>query len=192
MKSFFRIVAVCGLLLAGMAPAKAALFVINIDDLTDGVPGVSVTRNGQPFNVVLLPDSTDEFVHFTLPFSGSTNFGGISLSSTLTEPLDGTFSDRLLETATDHIDIKFASDPQLVGLGNVFNFTSVETGQFQQVLNHSFFYPGGNDQYIYNVRSDVNETGENAVPEPASMTLMGLGALSLVGYGWRRRKAVRV
>jgi hypothetical protein len=26
-------------------------------------------------------------------------------------------------------------------------------------------------------------------PEPASLTLLGLGALGLLGYGWRRRQA---
>jgi hypothetical protein len=28
----------------------------------------------------------------------------------------------------------------------------------------------------------------SSVPEPSTLTLLGLGSLSLLGYGWRRRK----
>jgi hypothetical protein len=34
----------------------------------------------------------------------------------------------------------------------------------------------------------VGYTSPSATPEPGSLTLLGLGALSLVGYGWRRRQ----
>ena len=34
----------------------------------------------------------------------------------------------------------------------------------------------------------VNGTPASAVPEPATLTLLGLGALSLAGYAWRRKQ----
>jgi hypothetical protein len=35
--------------------------------------------------------------------------------------------------------------------------------------------------------SDIR-TFEASVPEPSTLTLLGIGSLSLLGYGWSRRK----
>jgi hypothetical protein len=38
------------------------------------------------------------------------------------------------------------------------------------------------------VSLDVQFSGAGAVPEPTSLTLLGIGACGLIGYTWRRRK----
>jgi hypothetical protein len=35
---------------------------------------------------------------------------------------------------------------------------------------------------------EIFQPGVSATPEPASLTLFGIGTLGLIGYGWRRRK----
>lgn len=44
----------------------------------------------------------------------------------------------------------------------------------------------GNGAYVDSLRITVPET--SAVPEPSTLTLWSLGAITLVGIGWRRRK----
>lgn len=39
-------------------------------------------------------------------------------------------------------------------------------------------------------RGQVNNGGVGAVPEPSTLTLLGIGAVCSLGYGWRRRKLV--
>lgn len=58
----------------------------------------------------------------------------------------------------------------------------------------------GSDTITFNERDDPNylalddvsltPSGASATPEPASVALLGIGAMSLLGYGWRRRKTV--
>ena len=85
------------------------------------------------------------------------------------------------------------TDPMI--FGNTTNFNTDPSITF---LNSSFVNGGSLTDPIIPVGPDPAYFGPNfafgaaAVPEPASMTLLGLGAFSLAGYGWRRRKAQTV
>ena len=170
------------LVLGGVGQPSVRADTIMIDDLTDGTP--IVTAGNQAAVTILA--SGPEFVHFT--YASSQTVTGSVLSGTvdLLEPGTGAFSDRLTITAVDGsniFDVQFASDPAL--LPGSPDGTATENGNFQPLIG---FSQGGVLIDTYQVRSDVTETGTEPVPGPGSFVLLGLGALGLIGYGWRRRK----
>jgi len=63
-------------------------------------------------------------------------------------------------------------------------FTAVPTYALDQVLTFTFSGAGQ-----ISISSDATTTFA-AVPEPSSMAIAGLGALGMIGYGLRRRKAL--
>jgi hypothetical protein len=160
---------------AAMAGPVVADHNIDIDDRTSSIV---VTDNGGP--VTLLPDSNDEFVHFTVIVA--TVFGTIqSVSVDLVEPGTLAFSDRLLLSATPGssvIDAKFASDnPTAVPPGAVVLSPVVETGDFQGLL---LVTGNGRNLASFSVASPV--------PEPSTLELVfTAGALAGLGLWYRRR-----
>jgi hypothetical protein len=66
-----------------------------------------------------------------------------------------------------------------------------ETGQLQDITADLFPQWAAAQQaapYTVEVQSDLDKPDHG--PEPASLTLFGLGALALGGYAWRRRRSV--
>jgi len=187
----------CGLaaccLLFALAPAGAKADTVRIDDLTDGVPTVQVLTAGgvdvTASRVIIHSDSAPEFLHFQI-FS-IVALPAADYTDLFEDFLGGTLSDRFLLVVpagpirgNPFFDVFFASDPAQLSNAGALNsgLNAVETGSFQLVLDF------GGDQYF--VRSDA-PGDRTEVPGPATLTLLGIGTLTLVGSrAWRRRKAI--
>jgi hypothetical protein len=149
-----------------------------VSDLGEGIPTVRLldpSGNDITATNIQILQSGPESIHFLYT---STDSAYVGQSSADMLEADGSLSDRILITAngTNTLDIQFQSDPDIT-LGMVNPFPSqVETGQFQNM------YGGLPD--TFNFSSDVDAP----IPEPASLTVLGIGAASLAGYSWRKRR----
>jgi hypothetical protein len=152
---------------------------IQISDLTEGNPTVQTfdaSGNDNTATNVTNLVAAAETVSFTYTSTDFTYNGGAGYFDLL-EP-DGSVSDRLLLVSVADgspvLNLTFSSDP--APLPSPINFigSALEDGTFQ----------GFTIGDTFQMRSDVD-----AVPEPATLTLLGLGVAGLAGYGWRRRRA---
>jgi len=152
---------------------------VQIDDLTEATPGVTLQFAPPGLAPTILPDTAGEFLHFTLPVppgAPATTF----YSDLFEDVVGGTLSDRLLVShaaGNAFVDVKFASDPATVTLppGATNQFNLVETGAFQ--------FLGVFDQYDFFVRSDRAD-----VPAPATILLFGFGLVALGAATLRYRR----
>jgi hypothetical protein len=199
-------------LLLGTASARADI--IRIHDEIESVPRVQAFDNARnditATNVQILETDAD-FVHLVYT---STDLiyepAGDSFSRDLLEA-DGTISDRLLVATLggNRFDVQLDSrDTILIPQGKFLISPVTEDGTFQGLRLHNSsgadiflaasdidgvppsFDPGCNDGDCP-PDPGCNDGGCNGlppslVPEPRGLTLLGIGVVGLLGYGWRR------
>src|SRR5882757_2851341 len=132
-KPFVQAAVWLGLIVGLTTGAYAQNAVIDINDLTEGVP--TITATGTSVNI--LPDSQPDFVHFTFQSDACLQTATGLYSFDLIEA-DGTLSDRILlrlTQGTPLIDAMFDSrDTILIPKGNFDQGSSPETGAQQLVF----------------------------------------------------------
>jgi len=130
---------------------------------------------------------------FGATFGASTNQTQMNISdaqigSGLVNPVDlfnpgwGVFSTGL--DLTSYVAATFGNGEGAIVVGN--SGRSIVNG----FLNDTFVTAAeGQQLYINEIQYAFGQVA-TPVPEPASMTMFGIGGLGLLGYGWRRKKAV--
>jgi len=162
---------------------------VKINELTEGVlPTVQVLSGGVDVTgsrVQVLPDSNSEYFHFKLLINNPGS-GDLAYADLFDDFIGGTLSDRLIvyfdpqAPANGGLDVSLCSDPTFCSGKFTYHYPydAVETGGWQH-LGDAFNTGIGDGGYTFYVASDIT-------PEPATLTLMGLGLLGLA-RGLRRK-----
>jgi len=160
------------------------------------VPGGSTVLNDYTLTVRYF-DTSFPFVSQLYAWNGTTTTGpALFTSGTLnTAPTETpyTFTPNVGVTAGQQYIAFVTNQPNGASLGG--SGYGDMAGTYGSYSGGQFEYAGGNPQggswspsAVPNAEFHADFSGAAAVPEPASLTLLGIGAISAIGYAWRRRK----
>jgi hypothetical protein len=150
-------------------------------------PGHNIGR----FRISLTTDLRSEFA------DGLATGGDVTANWVILHPLTA--------TSTGGATLSVLSDDSILASGtnpatSVYTVTALTplvgvTGFRLEVLEHAslpHLGPGRFPQHGNFTLTEFQVAAQAAVPEPSSLTLLGLGAIiSLLGYGWRQRGVAR-
>jgi hypothetical protein len=178
-------------LLAGTAFSSARADYVRFLDLTDAVTGETDTLSGTFTFSGETAVFSDTLFHAFNPNPADPILVAILLTegTETTAPVSDIVELLLIDgfCSTD-VTITFTSDSE-DGLDYSGTFITIpETGDLQNLTTLFQLFSGVDallpDTYDISVQSDRPEN----TPEPSTLTLAGLGTMTLLGYGWRRRK----
>ncbi len=197
-------VLVTGLMAMAATPASAGAVIPTIvisdlgtssaDNITFSVTGFSTfSVLGSPLTLVNGAGSRTVDESTT-----AINFGGTWAATTTTTTTTNTFlfiEGQGSNQVSDILTYTVASTGGTTGISGSFQSDSPSGNGFIRLLGPNEVGivengSAGNEAGVTNVVS-VLVKSDIDVPEPASLTLLGLGAATMAGYGWRRRRGAR-
>jgi hypothetical protein len=202
MKRATLMTAAFALLLGGVGQARAGFIVTfsesNGNVVANGtgsmnISGLSVDSNGNGLKPIIVPNAGDiligqpnqNFTSYSVSFTKSSSFGtsGFTFASSGTGDIVGVQPDNFPQDIV--VPANYTSGSTLTSSATWDNTTISQLGLTPGTYTWTWGSGANADSFEVIVPSATT-----AVPEPSTLTLLGFGSLSLLGYGWRRRKQV--